>query len=497
MDVTCTAQPLPALDVDTLVVFVPKLKQVADRTLKDLNTASNKAVTALVESGEFTGAEGELGVIMRPLLYQCRRVLLAGLGERKSITEDTFRRAAGRVSRQKGLASSKAAAFHLGHFEDRRYFKAVVEGLLLGSHQSSEFKTEATTDAPHQLDTLTMVVINKRLLKQLSLAVERGRVVAEGQILARKLAAAPANRLTPKTLAQEAQKLAGKHHFRCTVLDEKSIAQEKMGALLAVGRGSAEISRFIILEYRGGPKGRRPVVLVGKGITFDSGGISLKPGLNMHEMKGDMSGAAAVLATFVTVARLKLPMNLVGLIPAAENMPSGRATKPGDIVTSRKGLTIEIINTDAEGRLILADALDYANKFDPQAVLDIATLTGGTLYVLGYSGAPIIGNNQALTSSVQKAAESTAERVWPLPIWDDHRKRLKSIVADTVNTAGRPAGTIVAAAFLEKFIGDWPWLHIDMAYVDVEPDGKPYLPKGVTGFGVRLLTEVLSSWKRP
>ncbi|HWR82120.1 MAG TPA: leucyl aminopeptidase, partial [Candidatus Deferrimicrobium sp.] len=326
---------------------------------------------------------------------------------------------------------------------------------------------------------------------------ERGRIIAEGQLLVRRLASAPANYLTPRLFAREAMKLARRHRLDCKVLDEKAIARERMGALLGVAKGSSEPPRFIILTYRGGKVGQKPIVLVGKGVTFDSGGISLKEALNMSEMKGDMAGAAVVLAALIAASRLKLPLNLVGLMPATENMPSGTATRPGDILRTRKGITVEVINTDAEGRLILADALDYANRFKPQAVIDIATLTGAALYILGYAGAPIIGNNRALIERVKVASEATAEKVWELPIWDEHREQMKSSIADLVNSGGKPAGTIAAASFLERFVGEWPWVHIDIAFVDVEPKGKPYVPKGATGFGLRLLVELLSNWKRP
>jgi leucyl aminopeptidase len=327
-------------------------------------------------------------------------------------------------------------------------------------------------------------------------AVSRGTVIGEGQMLVRKLASTPSNDLTPTLYAEKAKELAKQYGFECRVLDEAAIKREKMGAFLAVTRGSEEPPRFIILTYKGGPENQKPIVLVGKGITFDSGGISLKPGLNMHEMKQDMAGSAVVVGTVVTAARLGINRNIIGLVPTCENMPSGHATRPGDIVRSRKGKTVEIINTDAEGRLILADALDYAGKFDPQAVIDIATLTGAALYILGYAGAPILGNNESLLDRIREASASTAERVWPLPIWDDQREQMKSEIADLVNSGGRPAGTAAAAAFLENFIGEWPWAHIDIASVDLEPKGKPYIPKGASGFGVRLLTELLSNWKK-
>lgn len=216
----------------------------------------------------------------------------------------------------------------------------------------------------------------------------------------------------------------------------------------------------------------------------------------MDEMKGDMSGGGIVLSTVVTLARLELKQNIVGIIPLAENMPSGRALKPGDIVTSRKGKTIEIINTDAEGRLILSDALDYADRFDPKAVIDIATLTGATKYILGLAGIPFMGNNEKLKELIKNASERCGELVWPLPIWDEHREMMKSSIADLKNSGGPYSGTITASAFLENFIGSWPWAHIDIACVDIEKKGRPYIPKGQTGNGLRLLVELLSNWKK-
>jgi leucyl aminopeptidase len=313
----------------------------------------------------------------------------------------------------------------------------------------------------------------------------------------RDLADAPSNELTPTAFADKARRLTrNTPGLTCRVLDENAIRGEKMGAFLSVAKGSDEPPRLVVMEYKGARKGQKPIVLVGKGVTFDSGGISLKVADKMHEMKGDMTGAAVVVNVMATAARLRLKQNLVGLTPLTENMPSAHATKPGDIVTSRKGLTVEIINTDAEGRLLLADTLDYANEFKPQAVIDIATLTGAALYVLGYSGAPIMGNNARLMDRVRAAAEATAERVWEMPLWDDFRNQMKSSIADLKNSGGKPAGTAAAGAFLENFVGAWPWAHIDIAYVDIEPNGRAYIPKGPTGIGLRLIVELLTRWTK-
>ena len=480
-----------------LVMFVTSYDRLNDKRLKELDRACGGTVTTFMESGEFTGLAGETAVIANPDGYRAERVILVGLGDKKSVTADSYRRAAGMLSRQKSLTCCRAATFHLGTVGDKQIFQAVIEGYLLGSYLLLEYKTQESDLVQHNLSELTFAIDNKRLSNRLEKAVERGRITAEGQINVRRLSAIPANDLSPVKFAREAVKLAEKHDaMTCRVLDQKAIKSEKMGALLAVAQGSAQPPRFVILDYKGGRAGQKPVVLVGKGVTFDSGGLSLKAAALMVEMKGDMTGAAVVLSAMQAAAQLKLPLNLVGLMPLTENMVSGNATRPSDIITTRNGLTVEIINTDAEGRLILADALDYADKFNPQAVIDIATLTGAALYILGYSGAPILGNHAGLLERIKVASEATAERVWELPIWDDFRNSLKSDIADIVNSAGKTAGTSTAAAFLENFVGDWPWAHIDIAYVDVEPKGRPYTPKGTTGIGLRLVVELLSNWKK-
>jgi leucyl aminopeptidase len=496
MKLQFAAERLADYSVDSLVLFVPQYDKLADKKLRELDAAADGALTTLLESGEFSGKTDETAVVLCPDGYGARRVILVGLGESGKINADSYRKAAGSVSRHKSLMSSAKAAFHLVRTEKEGYFQAIIEGYLLGSYKLLKYKTGESKKDKNKLATITFALDSRRPLSKIEKAVERGRIVAEGQLLVRDLASTPGDELTPSALAETAARLASENKVKCRVLDEKAIEKEKMGALLAVARGSVQPPRFVILEYNGGRAGQKPVVLVGKGITFDSGGISLKPGQDMWEMKGDMTGAAVVISAIITAARLRLPLNLVALAPAAENMPSGKAIKPGDIVTSRKGLTIEVINTDAEGRLILADALDYADKFRPQAVIDVATLTGAALYVLGYSGAPFFTNRPELSRRISRASDVTGERTWAMPIWDDHRELMKSPIADLANTGGRPAGTITAAAFLENFIGDWPWAHIDIAYVDLEPKGRPYIPKGATGIGLRLLIEVLSRWKK-
>ncbi len=478
----------------SLVLFVDQFEKVSNHRLRDIDKASNGSVTALFDSGEFSGKINETATILKPIGYNCDRIILVGLGERKNRTADSFRKAAGTVSRDIGLNASSRVAFCMEKTADKTFFQAAIEGFLLGRFKINKYKSKSKEK--EKIKKLLFVTDKARIKKNMTAAVERGIIIAEGQNGVRDLSSAPSNFLTPRDLANKAAALAKEYKFSCKIMDEKEIAREKMGALLSVAKGSDEPPRFIVLHYKGAAAKVKHIVLVGKGVTFDTGGISIKASLNMHEMKGDMTGSAVVLMSLVTAARLKLPLNIVVLIPSTENMPSAKATKPGDICTSRKGLTIENINTDAEGRLILADALDYANKFKPQAVIDVATLTGATLFSLGYEGAPIFGNNPNLMNKIKKASARTSERVWEFPIWQEYRDAMKSSIADLRNSGSRDAGTCKAAAFLEYFIGDYNWAHIDIAYVDIEINGRPYIPKGATGIGMRMLVDMLINWKK-
>lgn len=482
------------IKADTVVYFIPEFDKISDKTLKLMDSNSSGAITTLLKSEEFTGKNSEITVLYNLGHYKANRIILLGIGSIKELSHESFRKAAGVLSRHKAITSSKKVLFNFADFDRSEYYQSAVEGFILGSFKYLNFKTKDKMNK--SVNELIFAVNDKKNLNRLEKATNRGKIIAEGQNLVRELGTIPGNHLNPTMFANRAKKLASQYNISCKILDKGAIIKEKMGALLSVSAGSAQPPRFMILEYKGAPTNRKPIVLVGKGVTFDSGGISLKQSSGMEEMKGDMCGAATVLAAIVTAARLKLAQNIITLIPSTENLPSGTATKPGDIVTSRKGLTIEVINTDAEGRLILADALDYANKFSPQAVIDVATLTGATTYILGSAGIPFMTNNKNLKVRIFEASASTSEKVWELPIWDEHREQMKSKVADLVNSGGRQAGTIAAGAFLEYFIGDYHWAHIDIASVDLETNGKAYIPKGITGISMRLLVEVLSNWKK-
>jgi leucyl aminopeptidase len=316
-----------------------------------------------------------------------------------------------------------------------------------------------------------------------------GEAIGAGQTFARGLQVLPGNVATPTYLANAARELAQRHGFGITILDKAAIVREKMGALLSVAQGSAEEPRFIAMEYNGSDA--KPVVLVGKGVTFDTGGISIKPAQNMEDMKYDMSGAAAVLGTFEALGRLRPKVHVVGLIPSTENMPSGTAVKPGDVVTSHLGKTIEVINTDAEGRLILCDALSYARRYQPAAVVDIATLTGAIVVALGHNATGLMGADEKLVQEVKAAGERAGERVWELPLWEDYRDLMKSDIADIKNSGGRPAGSISAGWFLREFVDGFPWAHLDIAGTAYTERDEPGRVKGPTGIGVRLFTELV------
>ncbi|HDL03462.1 MAG TPA: leucyl aminopeptidase [candidate division Zixibacteria bacterium] len=494
MELFFSVSALEAAGGDVLIKFCREEDYKKDPVLKKIDGVLESGIKDIYDSGEFEGKLNQTITLHKVPGMTAKRVVLAGLGKPGKIDHDSYRQAAGTLSRIAAVKNSKAVSFFLSDGRAVKAGSAIIEGFMLGRFEILDYKT-GDDIVKDKLKKVEFFAKDRKQINALKKDVGRGQVTAEGVILARRLASLPGNKLSPEKFAAEARSLAKEYKIDCTVLNEKQIKAEKMGALLAVAQGSAQPPRFVILEYKGGRTSQKPVVLIGKGITFDSGGISLKPVLDMHKMKGDMQGGALILGTMVTAARLGLRLNLVGLIPLAENMPSSKALKPGDIVTSRKGKTIEIISTDAEGRLILADALDYANEFKPQAVVDVATLTGGSLLVLGYSGAPVMGNDIKLMKAIKSASKATAERVWELPLWDDFRERMKSPIADLKNSGGKPANTATAGAFLESFIGDWPWAHIDVASVDDEPTGRPYIPVGASGVGLRLLVKMLTDWK--
>jgi leucyl aminopeptidase len=367
----------------------------------------------------------------------------------------------------------------------------MAEGLLLASYRYDRFLGEKEKGSRKLPKSITLLIDNPREKQASENALEQARKLCRAVALTRDLVNTPGNIKSPAYLAEQAKNAAGQSNLKCKLLGQKELAKEGCGALLGVAQGSVREAQLIVLEHNGGNKDQAPIALVGKGVTFDSGGISLKPGEKMDEMKMDMAGGATVIGTMLAASLLELPINLVGIVPAVENMPSGTAYRPGDILTSLSGQTIEVLNTDAEGRLILADALTYAKRYEPQLVIDLATLTGACIIALGHHATAVLGNDQKLVQDLLSAGEESGERLWQLPLWEDYDKLIKSDVADVKNTGGRAAGTITAAAFLKKFASDFRWAHLDIAGTAWRDQNQPYTPKGGTGVGVRMLIAFL------
>jgi len=449
-----------------------------------------------VKEDDFKGKFGKTLSVRGSANSKIKKILLTGLGKRSDWNEEQARRAAGKSrTALKSSRIKKAAITLFGTEANPSIAKAQVEGFILSGYTFRKYKS-GILENNDSIDITSLEIINVfgDKIATLKKAVKLGRIISDSAILARNLQAEPGSTATPTYLAAQARKIANSSvRIKVKIFDKTKIKKLKMGAFLGVSNGSQEPPKLIVLEYRGTSPKRKPIALVGKGITFDSGGISLKPGAMMEEMKYDMSGAAAVLGVFRGLSELELKENIVGVIPATENLPSGTALKPGDIVKTFSGKTIEIINTDAEGRLVLADALSYAVKnYKPSQIIDLATLTGSVVVALSTHASGIISNDVDLTKKLIDAGERTGERLWELPLWDPFRDQIKSDIADMKNIGGKGGGTSTAAALLEKFVGDTPWAHLDIAGTAYLSSSLDYSPKGPTGVGVRLLLEYLN-----
>lgn len=461
--------------------------------LRTLNRQFKNQLLPLVESGDFKGKEGESTVVYLGRGVGSKRLLLVGLGEKKKATLEVFRRASATGAKRSRSLKARTIAFEVpAHLQEQKdSLFAFAEGAFLSLYHYDKYLTkDKEKPNPEELIFCSLESSVATIAPQI---LVRAQTLCEATFLARDLQNAPANEIYPETLAKAAKDSADKNGYSITILDEFEVKELGMGGIVGVSQGSARPPRFIILEY--GNHAKKPVVLVGKGVTFDTGGISIKPAASMAEMKMDMSGAAAVIGTFEAVSRLRLPVHIVGLIPAVENMPSGTSMRPGDILKHFNGKTSEVDNTDAEGRLILADALAYADKYKPSAVIDLATLTGACVVALGHYATGMMGNDDTLMKTLKIAGEKTYERVWRLPMFDEYEKLIKSDVADVKNVGGRWGGAITAAWFLKKFIGDYKWTHLDIAGTAILEENLDYAPRGGSGVGVRLLTEFLKNWK--
>ena len=496
MQIEVVTGAIQAQTSQAIIVSVFKGSEKLGGATAAVDNALGGQIRALIESGDFRGERNEIVVLYPRGAIPAQRVIVVGLGKREKFTLDVIRQVAGsaaKKARALGVTQVHTVVHGAGGFTPQQAAEAVVEGTLLGLYRFHELKTKLE-NVRSDIETLTLVAFDVGREAALEAGARAGEIVAESTLLARDLVNWPSNIATPSYIAERAQQVAREVGLQCKILDKETLAALGMHSLLSVNQGGNEPAQLVILEHNAGRDGLPTVVLVGKGITFDTGGISLKPSANMHRMKGDMGGAAAVIGALRAVALLDVPFHVVGLAPLTENMPDARATKPGDVVRSLKGLTIEILNTDAEGRLILADALTYAGEFSPEAIFDIATLTGGRVVALGDHAAAVMGDD-ALVARLRAAGDATFERVWPLPLFDEYAEQLKSDVADTSNIGGRAASSITAGCFLSKLVPDGvPWAHIDIAGLDQIEKDRPYIPKGATGFGVRLFVAVLRNW---
>lgn len=483
-----------------VVVFILPEQPVFESKFKYISSVFEdlKAV------GDFQGKDGETVVLYGNQLVDfpglAKRMMFVGIGkvdEDDTIQRDKIRQAGGLIARQAAKVKAKEITLVVQDIETLKIVdiaEPLLEGVLLGDYRFLKYKTvtDETEDEPYQgLETVFLCASS--MTKVVKKSLDRARLSAECGKIARDMANEPGNGWTPSHFASYAKELAKSYSLSCTVLDKKDMVKLGMGGILGVSQGSKEAPKLVILDYSP-KKARKTFLMVGKGLTFDSGGVSLKPGSGMEDMKYDMCGGAAVMSAMKAVAEEQPDVRVVAIIPSTDNMAGGGAIKPGDIITHYGGITSEVINTDAEGRLILADALAYGiDKYTPDYVVDLATLTGAVIIALGHHHTGVIGNSDYLVDLVSRAGNKVGEPVWRLPLTEEYRKQIKSDVADIKNVGGRPAGTITAAAYLEKFVGKTPWLHLDIAGTAWNFTEKNYIPKGPSGTGTRTLIELIRS----
>jgi len=485
MQLELIVEPLAELRVDALLI--PAFEDGPPK----LDLPAQPRIDELYAVGEFTGERFSLARLHSPEGLNARRLILIGCGKRADFDAAQLRLASAAAVRSlKSKAIKRIALWMGGGLGQAAWVRAAAEGALLGAYEPDRYRTDPKKE-DSRLEGFA-VLVPDGATAELEAALARGRLVAEAQNWARELAAEPANRLTPTALAEAALAMAEERGLACEILDRERMRQLGMGALLGVAQGSAEPPVLILVRYRptGAPAPTPHLGLLGKGVTFDTGGISLKPSEKMDQMRYDMAGGAAVLAAMRAIAELRPPLPVTALVPAVENMPGPRAQRPGDIVTTLSGKTVEVLNTDAEGRLILADAITYARRLGCTHLVDLATLTGAIVVALGHVYAGAFGNDPAWLDCVLAAARSVGERLWPMPLDEEYLEPLKTPFADLANVGPRAAGAITAARFIREFADPVPWVHLDIAGTAWLEEAKPFMPKGPTGIGVRTLVEL-------
>ena len=494
MKIKAVSGNITDIKAGAILLFCYQETKHIDNITKSVDDALNGTISNLIKQGDIKGKAGEFNLLYSNGQIPTDRIMIIGMGKKKEITADKISGAiadACRRLRQKGVTEIATVPPGAGliHIKIERSVQAVVEGAILGLYRFRHYLTKKE-DKSKDIKELRIVTTEKEK-KQIEKAIKKRRIIAESVNWVRDMVNEPSNYLTPEKMAETSRQMANTYRLSIEVLEEEQIKQAGMGGLLGVSRGSQQPPRFIILTYRGKDSDEVDVALAGKGITFDSGGISIKPSERMGDMKGDMAGGASVLGTLRAIAQLKPKVNVTALVPATENLPSGTAMKPGDVITAMDGKTIEVLNTDAEGRLILADALCYAKKIGAKSIIDVATLTGACQIALGNICTGAFGNNQALLDKVMAAGNEVGERAWQLPMFSEYREQLKSDIADIKNIGTRYGGAITAAKFLEDFVDNTPWVHLDIAGTADTDKEKGYFVKGATGIPVRTLVNYI------
>lgn len=494
MEIKVIAGDITQIEADGIIVSAFEGVQQLDGAVADIDKALGGAIGSLISGGVLKGKSGEVSIIHTLGKLPARIVAVAGLGKLQDFNLDKVRGAAGESCRSlRKLNCKKIATILLGSgvgdIQAEDAAEAIAEGSLLGLYSFTHYKKPEYGD----IAEILIVEKNKDKLLALERGIHKGRIMAEATSLARDMTNEPSNYMTPSRMADVAREIASKYNLTFNVFNSNDMETMGMGALLGVAKGSNEPPKLITLSYKGDENSEDTIGFIGKGITFDSGGISIKPSKDLDTMKGDMAGGAAIIAALDAIAQLKLKVNVTAVIPATENLPSGTALKPGDILKAMNGKTIEVLNTDAEGRLILVDALSYAVKQGLSPLVDVATLTGACWIALGTEYSGVFGNNQKLIDQLLGAANRCGEHLWQLPMPEEYKEQLKSQIADIKNLGDRYGGAITAALFLSEFVGDTPWAHIDIAGCEFSSKESGYTVKGATGVGVRTLVELVLS----
>lgn len=499
MKVTIIKDQIKDVMTDAVVIGIYEDIKSLNPSLKAIDQQLGGIIKEIISEDAFKGKEGEVLLVHSLGKIPAKKILLLGLGKEENFKEETIRKVVGKAVKELEKSKIKTVAIiNLGlgnNIDPDIVGQCIVEGAMLGSYKFDKYKTDKK-DKDKCIKKLYVINENDAINDELKKGFKLGKSMAEGTMIARDMVNEPSNILTPDEMANRAEEIAKKYNMEVEILERKDMEKLGMGSFLAVAQGSEQAPKLVVIKYNGGKKDDEVLALVGKGLTFDSGGISLKPGAGMDAMKSDMGGGAAVLGAMDVIGALKPKVNILAVVGICENMPSGKAYKPGDVVTSMAGKTIEVLNTDAEGRLVLIDCVTYAIKQGASKLVDLATLTGACIVALGTTTTALISNNHDFVKELQVASDKAGEQVWQLPSFPEYKELIKGDVGDLKNVGGREAGTITAGLFIGEFVGDTPWVHMDIAGTSMSSKDMNYISKGATGVGVRTLYHLAKSMEK-